>query len=440
MAGADRIEGCLFGNGERTGNVDLRSTIRAEPVQRRASIRKADFSDIDDVRRCVEHCNQLPVQSTSHPYVGDLVHTSFPGLHQDAIRKAFAARRDGDVWDMPYLPIDPKDLGRSYDAVIRVNSQSGKGGITYLLESDYGLALPRLLQIEFSQVVQAVMDGEGEGTRGCGHLAHLRARVRLADPTRRIATSTTDDRSSADAQATSPSSRRAAGRRQRRALLDGQRQRPDRCVRRTASRRLGADIRGCSTITSTRSAAAPRRAPPPTCEVRVGDAAALLRRRHRRQHRERVDEGGARRLRTAPASQAATPRPHSAPAVRLRESTPGERAMTDKLIIFDTTLRDGEQSPGASMTREEKLRIARQLERLRVDVIEAGFPASSNGDFEAVQLDRGGDQGVDRLWRSHARSTTATSRAPPRRSRRRHAPASTPSSRPASSTWRRSCA
>jgi 2-isopropylmalate synthase len=155
MAGADRIEGCLFGNGERTGNVDLVNI--ALNLYTQGVDPQLDFSDIDDVRRCVEHCNQLPVHPR-HPYVGDLVYTSFSGSHQDAIRKAFAARKDGDVWDMPYLPIDPKDLGRGYDAVIRVNSQSGKGGITYLLESEYGLELPRRLQIEFSQVVQAVMD------------------------------------------------------------------------------------------------------------------------------------------------------------------------------------------------------------------------------------------------------------------------------------------
>jgi 2-isopropylmalate synthase len=159
MAGADRIEGCLFGNGERTGNVDLVNI--ALNLYTQGVAPQLDFSDIDDVRRCVEHCNQLPVHPR-HPYVGDLVYTSFSGSHQDAIRKAFAARKDGDVWDMPYLPIDPKDLGRGYDAVIRVNSQSGKGGITYLLESEYGLELPRRLQIEFSQVVQAVMDGDGK--------------------------------------------------------------------------------------------------------------------------------------------------------------------------------------------------------------------------------------------------------------------------------------
>jgi 2-isopropylmalate synthase len=158
MAGADRIEGCLFGNGERTGNVDLVNI--ALNLYTQGVAPGLDFSDIDDIRRCVEHCNQLPVHPR-HPYVGDLVYTSFSGSHQDAIKKAFAARRDGDAWQMPYLPIDPKDLGRSYDAVIRVNSQSGKGGISYLLESEYGLELPRRLQIEFSQVVQRVMDDQG---------------------------------------------------------------------------------------------------------------------------------------------------------------------------------------------------------------------------------------------------------------------------------------
>ena len=159
MAGAERIEGCLFGNGERTGNVDLVNI--ALNLYTQGVAPGLDFSEIDDVRRCVEHCNQLPVHPR-HPYVGDLVYTSFSGSHQDAIKKAFTARKDGEMWDMPYLPIDPKDLGRSYDAVIRVNSQSGKGGIAYLLESEYGLELPRRLQIEFSQVVQAVMDGEGK--------------------------------------------------------------------------------------------------------------------------------------------------------------------------------------------------------------------------------------------------------------------------------------
>lgn len=159
MAGADRLEGCLFGGGERTGNVDLVNV--ALNLYSQGVHPGLDFSDIDEIRRTVEHCTQIPVHPR-HPYAGDLVYTSFSGSHQDAIKKAFAARQADAAWEMPYLPLDPKDLGRSYEAVIRVNSQSGKGGISYLLESEYGLELPRRLQIEFSQVVQAVMDATGK--------------------------------------------------------------------------------------------------------------------------------------------------------------------------------------------------------------------------------------------------------------------------------------
>ncbi|MCZ4311965.1 2-isopropylmalate synthase [Comamonadaceae bacterium G21597-S1] len=165
MAGADRIEGCLFGNGERTGNVDLVNI--ALNLYTQGVSPGLDFSDIDEIRRVVEYCNQLPVHPR-HPYVGDLVYTSFSGSHQDAIKKALSARRDAQAahgepaWDIPYLPIDPQDLGRSYEAVIRVNSQSGKGGIAYLLEAHHGVELPRRLQIEFSQVVQQVMDADGK--------------------------------------------------------------------------------------------------------------------------------------------------------------------------------------------------------------------------------------------------------------------------------------
>ena len=159
MAGADRIEGCLFGNGERTGNVDLVNI--ALNLYTQGVSPGLDFSEIDEIRRTVEHCNQLPVHPR-HPYAGDLVYTSFSGSHQDAIKKAFSIRKERDVWAIPYLPIDPKDLGRSYEAVIRVNSQSGKGGMAYLLESEYGIEMPRRLQIEFSQVVQGVMDAAGK--------------------------------------------------------------------------------------------------------------------------------------------------------------------------------------------------------------------------------------------------------------------------------------
>jgi 2-isopropylmalate synthase len=159
MAGADRVEGCLFGNGERTGNVDL--VTLALNLYSQGIHPGLDFSDIDEVRKCVEECNQLPVHPR-HPYVGDLVFTAFSGSHQDAIKKGFAQQKPGAIWEVPYLPIDPADVGRSYDAVIRVNSQSGKGGMTYLLEQEYGFALPRRLQIEFSRAVQRVTDDTGK--------------------------------------------------------------------------------------------------------------------------------------------------------------------------------------------------------------------------------------------------------------------------------------
>jgi 2-isopropylmalate synthase len=164
MAGAERIEGCLFGNGERTGNVCL--VTLGLNLHTQGIDPGIDFSDIGEVIRTVEYCNQLPVHPR-HPYGGELVFTAFSGSHQDAIKKGLAARavdlaRGNEIWDVPYLPIDPADLGRTYEAVIRVNSQSGKGGIAYLLERDHGLTLPRLLQIEFSQVIQAITDASGK--------------------------------------------------------------------------------------------------------------------------------------------------------------------------------------------------------------------------------------------------------------------------------------
>jgi len=158
MAGADRVEGCLFGNGERTGNVCL--VTLALNLYTQGVDPQLDFSDIDTVRKVVEDCNQIPVHPR-HPYVGDLVHTAFSGSHQDAIRKGFAQQKSDAVWEVPYLPIDPADIGRDYEAVIRVNSQSGKGGITFLLEQEYGINLPRRMQIEFSQVVQKETDRLG---------------------------------------------------------------------------------------------------------------------------------------------------------------------------------------------------------------------------------------------------------------------------------------
>ena len=159
MAGADRIEGCLFGNGERTGNVDL--VTLAMNLYSQGVHPGLDFSNMDHIRQLVEECNQLPVHPR-HPYAGELVYTAFSGSHQDAIKKGFAAQQKDGLWEVPYLPIDPADVNRSYDAVVRVNSQSGKGGVSYLIQKESGLQLPRRLQIEFSAVVQKVSDTTGK--------------------------------------------------------------------------------------------------------------------------------------------------------------------------------------------------------------------------------------------------------------------------------------
>lgn len=165
MAGADRIEGTLFGNGERTGNVDV--VTLALNMFTQGVTPNLDFSDINSVMRVAEYCNQLPVHPR-HPYVGDLVFTAFSGSHQDAIKKGLAALKNAnaETWDVPYLPIDPKDVGRSYEAVIRINSQSGKGGVAYVMETDYGFEMPRRLQIEFSGVVQVQADTSGKELTG----------------------------------------------------------------------------------------------------------------------------------------------------------------------------------------------------------------------------------------------------------------------------------
>ncbi len=161
LAGADRIEGTLFGNGERTGNVDLVSL--ALNMLTQGIDPHLDFSDINPIMREVEYCNQLPVHPR-HPYAGDLVFTAFSGSHQDAIKKGFDSMRDTNnpLWEVPYLPIDPSDVGRTYEEVVRVNSQSGKGGVAYLIERDHGLSMPRRLQIEFSQIIQKITDETGK--------------------------------------------------------------------------------------------------------------------------------------------------------------------------------------------------------------------------------------------------------------------------------------
>ncbi|PIF98497.1 LOW QUALITY PROTEIN: 2-isopropylmalate synthase [Comamonas sp. 26] len=156
LAGAQRLEGCLFGNGERSGNLDV--VTLALNLYTQGIAPGLDFSDIAGVARIAEECTALPIHPR-HPYVGDLVFTAFSGSHQDAIAKGFAAQKPDALWRVPYLPVDPKDLGRTYDSIVRVNSQSGKGGISYLLQRDHGIVMPRRMQVEFSAIVQAMADG-----------------------------------------------------------------------------------------------------------------------------------------------------------------------------------------------------------------------------------------------------------------------------------------
>ena len=165
MAGADRVEGTLFGNGERTGNVDV--VTLALNLFSQGVDPELDITEINELRRVAEHCNQLPVHPR-HPYVGDLVYTAFSGSHQDAIKKGFEAmeKTGQTLWEVPYLPIDPQDVGRTYEDVIRVNSQSGKGGVAYLLKTEQELDLPRRLQIEFTRVIQQITDTTGKEISG----------------------------------------------------------------------------------------------------------------------------------------------------------------------------------------------------------------------------------------------------------------------------------
>ena len=165
MAGADRVEGTLFGNGERTGNVDIINV--AMNLFSQGVDPELDISNINELRRTAEYCNQLPVHPR-HPYVGDLVYTAFSGSHQDAIKKGFEAMANNDapLFEVPYIPIDPEDVGRSYEDVIRVNSQSGKGGVAYLLKTEHNLDLPRRMQIEFTRVIQGITDRTGKEMTG----------------------------------------------------------------------------------------------------------------------------------------------------------------------------------------------------------------------------------------------------------------------------------
>ena len=292
MAGADRVEGCLFGNGERTGNVDL-VTLGMNLFSQGVDP-EIDFSDIDGIRRTVEYCNQLPVHER-HPYAGDLVYTSFSGSHQDAIKKGFdALERDAAEagvpveefrWALPYLPIDPKDVGRSYEAVIRVNSQSGKGGVAYIMKTEHSLDLPRRLQIEFSRVVQEHTDGEGGEVTPEQMWEIFEAGV----PHQRAEGGAPRAPRGLPRRREGPAQRRRPARR-RDPRGRGHRQRPDLRVRRRAGddrdRGARARLRRARPVGGQRREGRGVRRVPGGRQGAVGD-------RHRRQHRHRLAEGGA---------------------------------------------------------------------------------------------------------------------------------------------------
>ena len=243
MAGAERVEGTLFGNGERTGNVDL-ITIALNLLTQGVDP-QIDVSAIDEARTIVEECNELPVHPR-HPYVGELVYTAFSGSHQDAIKKGMHAqeRSGADVWDVPYLSIDPKDVGRTYEAIIRVNSQSGKGGVAYLMQAEHHLDLPRGLQVDFAQRVQAIADARGGELTPDELLEAFQAQYLATRG--RSSSSRTRTRARGDCD-----DRGAAARRRRERERRGRGQRADRRARERARRRR-ASGRTSSTTTNTR--------------------------------------------------------------------------------------------------------------------------------------------------------------------------------------------
>ena len=301
MAGADRIEGCLFGQGERTGNVDL-VTLGMNLFSQGVDP-QIDFSQIDEIRRTSEYCNQMEIHPR-HPYAGDLVYTAFSGSHQDAIKKGFDAMEadaaaqgktvDEIEWAVPYLPIDPKDVGRSYEAVIRVNSQSGKGGIAYVLKNDHKLDLPRRMQIEFSRIIQAKTDAEGGEVTPTQIWSVVPGRV-PAQPGERLGPHPAALRSDHDRHRRHGHADRRGGRGRRGHRADRHRQRSDLRVLRSAAA-IGIDARLLDYTEHTMSEGAQR---PGRLVHRVRDRRkGAVGHRHRRQHHAGLAEGG--RLRGQP--------------------------------------------------------------------------------------------------------------------------------------------
>ena len=270
MAGADRVEGTLFGNGERTGNVDI-CTLALNMLTQGVDPR-LDLSNLDEMRRVVEYCNQLPIHPR-HPYAGDLVYTAFSGSHQDAIKKGFGAldvdtptsAGDYDQWEVPYLPIDPAHVGRDYEAVVRVNSQSGKGGVSFVLLHEYHLDLPRGMQVEFTNDVQAITDETSEEITSYEIYRAFQARyLEGAVPLELVSHRFSED-TGATEQTELSATVRWAGEDPR---DQGQRQRADRRLRRRAAQRPGRARAGGRAMPSTPSSAARTPRPPPTSRSR----------------------------------------------------------------------------------------------------------------------------------------------------------------------------
>ena len=257
MAGAERVEGCLFGNGERTGNVDLITL--ALNLFTQGVDPGLDLSELDEARAIVEQCNELPVHPR-HPYVGELVYTAFSGSHQDAIKKGMDAqeRAGAAVWDVPYLPIDPQDVGRDYEAIIRVNSQSGKGGVAYLMKAEHHLDLPRGLQVDFARKVQAITDARGGELTGSELMEAFREHyLDVTAPYAIVSYTHESERGRRPAH-------RTGARRRRRGRDRRGGERPDRRARPRARAAAGRSRSTCATTTSTRCPRARTRRRPPT--------------------------------------------------------------------------------------------------------------------------------------------------------------------------------
>ena len=419
MAGADRVEGTLFGNGERTGNVDI--VTLALNLLTQGVDPKLDLSQLDAARRVVEECNELPVHPR-HPWAGELVYTAFSGSHQDAIKKGIYAqqRSDSEVWDVPYLPIDPNDLGRSYEAIIRINSQSGKGGVAYLLLSDYRLDLPRGLQVEFSQAVQAITDAEG-GELSSAQLYELfdAKYLSVAEPYELV---------SYRHEASDGGDRLTATLRfeQERIEVEGQGNGPIAALIRALDT-LGVEIGILDyhehALGSGEDATAAAYVEADVDGEPVWGVAI----------HSSIVTASLRAVVNA-VNRGAVSRQQRAAVLQEFEAS----VTADRVMVLDTTLRDGEQSAGVALTPSEKVTIALQLERLGVDVVEAGFPAASDGEWAGVA--RGcGRARIDlssRRWRVRRRATSTLQHL---RSSLRAARGSTSCSRRAMSTSTGSC-